>query len=94
MFIMKQKSSAPSRSSPLPALPLVLGLDSLAHDCVLRASFLLLEIRTGTGVAEASLSSTAGVVFFHEASASLSSSFGRLLLYAVGHFEQSITCAY
>ena len=33
-------------------------------DCVLRASFLLLEVRTGTGVAGASVSSTAGVVFF------------------------------
>ena len=64
MFIMKQKSPAPSRSSLLPALPLVLGPDSLALDCVLRASFLLLEVRTGTGVAGASVSSTVGVVFF------------------------------
>ena len=40
------------------------GPDSLAHDCVLRASFLFLELRTGTGVAGSSVSSTTGVVFF------------------------------
>ena len=90
MFIMKQKSPAPSRSS-LSALPLVLGSDSLALDCVQRASLLLLEVKTGTGVLGASISSTAGVVFFfYEAFASLSSSLGRLLLYAVGHFEKRI----
>ena len=47
-----------------PALPLVLGPDSLAHDCVLKDSFLFLEVRTGTGATDASVSSTAGVVFF------------------------------
>ena len=87
MFLMKQKSPAPSRSSSLPALPLVLGPDLLAHDCVLRASFLFLELRTGTGAAGASVSSIAGVVFFFM---KLLSSFGRLLLYAAGHFEQRI----
>ena len=44
VFIRKQKSPAPSRRSSLPALLLVLGPDSLAHDCVLRASFLFLEL--------------------------------------------------
>ena len=70
-----------------PTLPLVLGP---ALDCVLRASFLLLEVRTGTGVAGASVSSTAGVVFFFMKPLF---HFRRRLVacfYAVGHFEQSI----
>ena len=59
-----------------PALP-----DSLALDCVLIASFLLLEVRTGTGVAGASVSSTAGVIFAFIVA-------GRLLLHAVSHFQR------
>ena len=62
--VLGDKIRGGTKFTMTPALPLVLGPDSLAHDCVLRASFLFLELRTGTGVAGASVSSTAGVVFF------------------------------
>ena len=92
VFIMKQKSPAPSRSS-LPALPL-LGPDSLALDCVLRARFLLLEVRTGTGVRCLCKLHCRCCLLFHEAFASISSSFSACFCTRSAILKKKNQCAY